>query len=502
MKNKKKNLIIGVFLNCFLILSLIVPIIYLYETPKSNIFEVKNNRAIVKASDIFDTLNFTLQNLWSVENQAFYYYQKEDGSFDEIGKKFFTSFNAWSYFAMLEVSKMTNNFSYFYNYSIPCLDYIMTHLINKTNYRVYHWCFNNGSLPPIVDISNYNFSTETYPNYQSWTILALLSAYNLTGNITYLNDYAIPMLNFLITTLWDADNNSFYSCYYFNGAIDFVKDSWYQEWAIIALLEAYEITDNITYIEYANKTLNFLLNYLWDQTYGGFYSFCEKNGSNPLTSKYIASQAAGISAITKMVLITNNFSLINDIITPTLNFTFLYLWKNEYGQFINSTNRFGETQDIIIRPSDISILLKALLEIPANFNLTSYTNYILNSVDQLLTKIRDDKAFCREYNLSSGIIYFDKWTIEQALPLLMLSELYNVSQNYLIFKNILILPQEKISIFYIKIINIICSINTLTIIDLYILKNLDILIQKPLIKYKAKKKKGNFIRKKISKKNN
>ncbi|MFX1450749.1 MAG: AGE family epimerase/isomerase, partial [Promethearchaeota archaeon] len=440
MRNNKKKMLIGLILNIILFFNLIILIISPQVSPKFNLIAVKNQKSIAENlnfnkvnSNIYETLNFTLDNLWSEAYKAFYYYQHADGSHDENTTRIFTSFNVWSYFAMLEISQVTNNSEYFYNYSIPSLEYILSNLVNKSTYGVYHWCYENGSFPLTVYINDYNWSTRIYSTYQAWTILSLLNAYNLTGNITYLDDYAKPMLDFMITTLWDTQYNGFYREYFFNGNFDSEKESWYQQWPIIALLESYKVTNNITYMEYANKTLNFLLNYLWDNSYGGFYFYCQKNGTTPETSKHIRSQAGGLSALIKAVDILKNYTLIHDYIDPTLEFTINHLWNTNFGQFITNTSESGVGQDLIIRASEISFLLTSLLEIPKSYNLSSYSNYILKSLSHIINNMKNGTYFCKEFNLISGITNFDRWTIEQMLPLILLCKVYNNYQFYTYF---------------------------------------------------------------------
>ncbi len=502
MKNKKKKIIIGIGLNLILFINLFILIYSLSIPLKSHIFIdtgqkpiAKNLDSTVVNSSIFENLNFTLENLWSTAEEAFFTFQNEDGSFEEEGRRFHTSYCAWSYFTMLEISQLTNNFSYYYNYSIPNLEYILTHLFNKSNYGVYHWCFENGSLPSTLKISDFNSSTEQISFYQAYTILALLDAYNLTNNASYLNNYAIPMLNFLITTLWDADNNSFYRTYYYNGQIDTEKESWYQQWPIIALLEAYKTTGNITYAQYANKSLNFLLTYLYDDLYGGFYHYSLKNGSIPVPkgyTKYLTHQGGGISAITKAVTILNNFSLIDDYLVPTLDFIIRYLWNSNYKQFVGNTSRNGVGQYFIVRPSDISIFLKSILEIPENFNLSSYSNYILNSVSHIIKNMKIDNYFCRRFNLIFGVNDSRKYAIEQFIPLIVLCRIYNHSNYYSSFTNIFIWNEEDPLLFYKKTF-IIGSIATIIVFNLLFLYKLE--IHKDEAKYREKK--AEFSRKRI-----
>lgn len=204
MKKKSKILILGLFINTFLFSNLFIPVFFPQTSPKLNIFSLKSPNIL------FKILEFTLNNLWSTNDKAFLYYQNQDGSFSEDGKKYYTSYNAWSYFTMLEVAELTNNPIYYDNYSIPCLEYILTHLLNKSTYGVYHWCYDNGSIPSTDNINIYNDSTQVIGTYQAWTIHSLLNAYNRTGNTTYRDNYTIPMLNFMLTKLWDAENQSFF----------------------------------------------------------------------------------------------------------------------------------------------------------------------------------------------------------------------------------------------------------------------------------------------------
>ena len=151
MGKKKKLLIIGLCLNFILVSSLIITLIPQPTFPKVNLFWIKSPEVI------FETLDFTLNNLWSTDKGVFIHHQNADDSYSEEGKRIYPSFNEWGYWAMLEVSKLKDN--YYDNYAIPSLEFILTHLVNKSNYGVYHWCYNNGSLPSTDDIDLYNDST-------------------------------------------------------------------------------------------------------------------------------------------------------------------------------------------------------------------------------------------------------------------------------------------------------------------------------------------------------
>ncbi len=421
MKKKTKKSLILLSINLTLIFSLCLTFITPPLQPNVNLIKIKN------PSLIFNTLGFTLQNLWYSGGEVFFAYQNQDGTFEELGEEIYPSFNAWSFFSMLEITNLTKNETCYNNYALPSLEFVLNHCLNKTNYGIRHWCFKNGSIPSIGDIENYNSSTEAITTYQAWTILALLNAYKMTDNASYRDDYAIPMLDFMLTNLWDAENNSFYLEYYYDGNIDETKNAWYEQWSIISLLEAYDTIGNITYLENANKTLDFLLTYLWDDSFGGFFIDCQKNGSDPTTIKSIVQQAGGIACITKAVEVLKNYTLIDDYLIPTINFTLNYLWNDEFSQFVTNTSREGIGQYLKIRPSEISFFLKSILEIPKNFNLSSHSNYLLKSMKNLIQKTRVQSYFCKEYNLSSGNIDLRKWTIEQVFPLIVLSKMYDVS---------------------------------------------------------------------------
>ncbi|MFX0137272.1 MAG: hypothetical protein ACFFDN_26780, partial [Candidatus Hodarchaeota archaeon] len=209
---------------------------------------------------IDELIQFTLSNLRDNNSEAFIRYQLSNKSYNEEGLRIYSSLNIWSYFAFTEVSKYKNNIFYRENYAIPAFNFVLNNLLNDTLFGVLHWCYPDGSFPPPANQSLFNDSKTILTTYQSWWILSLLDRYEYENDSIYL-DYANKSLDFLITTLWDPINYGFYfDLSSHSGVINTKKDTWSQTNALEALLKAYKITNNQSYLFYINKTVDFLIN--------------------------------------------------------------------------------------------------------------------------------------------------------------------------------------------------------------------------------------------------
>ncbi|MHA1356940.1 MAG: AGE family epimerase/isomerase [Candidatus Helarchaeota archaeon] len=111
-------------------------------------------------------------------------------------------------------------------------------------------------------------------------IITLLKYFQMTNDSSYL-DMANKTWNFLNTTLWDPEYFGYKNV---NGADgNQTKYTLDNIWAILADLAIYNMTQinsaiRASALNMANLTLNHLLNNLWDNTYLGFYS--SFNGSS------------------------------------------------------------------------------------------------------------------------------------------------------------------------------------------------------------------------------
>ncbi|MHA1378168.1 MAG: AGE family epimerase/isomerase [Candidatus Helarchaeota archaeon] len=371
-----------------------------------------------------DLIKFTLNNLWDKDSRAFLKYQLANGNYDDVGLRTYASLNIWAYFAFKNASDYKNSPLYREKYAIPALEYVINNLLNKSYFGVYHWCYKNGSLP-VTGHKYYNDSRNIYSTYQAWITLALLDFYHYTNNETYLN-YANKTVDFLINKLWDPVNYGFYYNYFPNNeSVYSDKYSWYQSWPLEALLKAYEVTNNQSYLYYINKTVDFLDKYFWDDIYGGFYSNSEINGSNVNTDKYLTNQAGIIISFLSAARILNNQSYITKYIEPTLNFTKYFLWNDSFGQFYSRTNSSGGNPYNLIITSEISVMIDAILKYTKDTGNYTYYNLTTIALNHLVNYMWDLTyyGFYKEFDYNSiSEVTHDKWIQEQSYPLLIFSE--------------------------------------------------------------------------------
>ncbi len=86
-------------------------------------------------------------------------------------------------------------------------------------------------------------------------------------------------IEFLLNYLWDWELGGFYYSSNDNGSsIDTNKYTYGNNWATITFLNLYSKTGNFTYYLMAEKTNNFVNTYLWDYDYGGYLHWCSQDG--------------------------------------------------------------------------------------------------------------------------------------------------------------------------------------------------------------------------------
>ncbi|MHA1384628.1 MAG: AGE family epimerase/isomerase, partial [Candidatus Helarchaeota archaeon] len=368
MHEKKKVAIILIIINIAFIPPLIMPLFYL---PSNKIILLPNPQYY---SD--ELIKYITNNLWDSNADVFIRYQLANNTFNEEGTRTYASLNCWAYFAFVEATKFKNNSHYIQTYANPALEYVITNLLNHTIYGVHHWCFKNGSFPSPEQTDIYNDSTLIFTTYQSWITLALLDRYEFDNNQTYL-EYANKTVNYLITELWDSTNYGFLYTLNPNDRVnESKKDTWFQSWAVKALIEAYRKTNNQTYLFYINRTVDFMLKYLWDGTYGGFFSYSEANGSHVDTDKIIFCQAGPVIALTAVADVLNNQSLISNYVEPTLNFTYCYLWDENAGQFYYERENITIQPLKIISPTASGSMMIAVLDYYEYSNNNTYNNMV------------------------------------------------------------------------------------------------------------------------------
>lgn len=370
-------------------------------------------------------LNSLKTQLWDSTYESYYSYRFVNGTLSERSMQKYTSFNIWGVRALLHYSLMKNDFSIFEDYGFKTLQFLSYYLRNETNKGFYHWTYQNGSLPESGTIYHNN-SIAQIGTYQAWVLLTLIDIYSFTGNTSYLTAWGNETANFLIQKFWDPIYKGFYSEYLpiYDINPDPLKHTWYQAWPALALMAYYEITRNETYLLYANATIDFMINNLWDDQIKAFNRRAFENGTiDPLCGFTLTDQAATLLLLTKAAEITGNMGYWNNYIVPILNFTQQFLWDNENGQFYSECDSNGANAVPRNRPSDLSIWLFTLYKVIKSLNDSILERQLGSAITQLISVGWDtnSNAFVREFWNNGTIINSDKWTIEQALPLLLFS---------------------------------------------------------------------------------
>ncbi|MFX1293741.1 MAG: hypothetical protein ACFFD2_02610 [Promethearchaeota archaeon] len=427
----KKIIVVVLFITFFLSSTMIVIEIYSYFVANKSTYKE-------------ESVDFLVDFLWDQDHGGFYSSRFNNESFPERGLHKYTSFNIWATRALLYYSIFQKDNSTFENYGLKALNFIFTYLYNSTNKGIYHWVLQNGSLPDMSD-ERFNNSIYQIGTYQAWVLITLLEAYEYTGNMTYLNVWGKNLADFLIINLRDSSNGGFYERFlpYFDLIPDTKKYTWYQAWPTLALMNYYEITGNETMLYYANLTLEFMINYLWNTELGCFIDYCLENGTlTPDSQVNLYDQAAALLTISKVIDITKDQTYLTEYLVPILNFTHKWLWSGEFKQFYAGCDTNKTNLDPTLRPSDLSLWLFALkrfIDVLNNseiFDVEFSRNLLSQSISHM-NKVAWDytsKGFYRKIYLNGTLIETEKWTIEQALPIFLFFQYFPESHfNYFLF---------------------------------------------------------------------
>ncbi len=180
--------------------------------------------------------------------------------------------------------------------------------------------------------------------FQSLTISALIAAQNQVGGVQYLPQVD-DTLNFLLQTLWDDKYGGFYYGD-FNGTTDTSKDTQSQAMAISGLISAYNQYGNTTYLTRARQTAEFTLTNLWDSTNRGFYDYADADGTIPdqARTKRIVTQGLMVRALSELYTKDADNRYIN-YINQTINFSMDHLWDPAGGGFFAYSSEDGLVVD-------------------------------------------------------------------------------------------------------------------------------------------------------------
>jgi len=99
-------------------------------------------------------------------------------------------------------------------------------------------------------------------------------------------NYAIDAINFLMDNLWESNFEAFVDRAMENGTMSSSTSFTLTDQAatLLALSKQFNITGNVSLVNnFIVPIINFVKIYLWNQFYNQFYSTCELDGTNPST---------------------------------------------------------------------------------------------------------------------------------------------------------------------------------------------------------------------------
>ncbi|MHA1300471.1 MAG: hypothetical protein ACTSO9_13715, partial [Candidatus Helarchaeota archaeon] len=300
-----------------------------------------------------DTLNFLVNNL-SVGNstfRGFVTYGNYNGSY--ISNLTQCKDNAWAIIALHELYDLTKNTTY--------LD-----IANATwNYLNYTFWDNYSG--------GYNSTNATTQESKSLydNLLAILANLEIANNSYYnqtIRDKAFDLANYTlnktVSKLWDTNIYGFYS--EFNDSWQILhnideKSTIINSLAILTLIKYLEQypndINNNTYRAKINQTSEFMLNYLWDSGYLGFFSYYNNSLGITNTNKTLKANSFAILAFSELYSFTNNYT--HYINAEKCSF-FLntYFWRPDYGagDFANKSSIYGYTDPITDTFSSCSVV--------------------------------------------------------------------------------------------------------------------------------------------------
>jgi mannose/cellobiose epimerase-like protein (N-acyl-D-glucosamine 2-epimerase family) len=148
--------------------------------------------------------------------------------------------------------------------------WLESQMFNSTD-GLYVWQFTTNGTPAGVK-SSVEF---TYDN--AIMIEADLLYYQVMGDSTY-KTRAEKIATSLNNKLW----NNAYGCYYFNTADGRVNPTWCG-WASQSLIKLYQADGNTNWLNYAQRNIDYMNKHLRNNAIGGYYPFCNMDGSNVQT---------------------------------------------------------------------------------------------------------------------------------------------------------------------------------------------------------------------------
>ncbi|TFF86291.1 MAG: hypothetical protein EU551_01985, partial [Promethearchaeota archaeon] len=264
----------------------------------------------------------------------------------------------------------------------------------------------------------------------------LLDLYEANLSSSYLIE-AENILKYVIETFWNESNELFISNVDRTGnPISYI--SYCSENAIVIdlLLEINGITDNSTYLQYANRTILGMNNTLWDENFYGYYR--SSNDSDLEGDKYLYDNALAM-LINYKIAINSYF---NSIIRGLASDNFKTIYNKIKINLRNGTNGyfskvyrnwslldFNTEKDL----NDNSIMLNTYIKLFKATKLDVYYQEILNLLNFMSNFIDNSKeypAFLYKVNWDgSSIINATIFTEYNAMMIINLLDLYRITEN-------------------------------------------------------------------------
>ncbi|MHA1403626.1 MAG: hypothetical protein ACTSSI_07675, partial [Candidatus Helarchaeota archaeon] len=199
---------------------------------------------------------------------------------------------------------------------------------------------------------------STYQDWKSlydnaWAVMANLRVYQTTQFENLTRNRAYYMANLTINkTINDLWNTGFYSS--FNSSTGTWNGKTNDVGAFNTSIHALMIQTIIKYLEtnttatayktWLNNTVDFLLNYLWDSEFFGFYGSCNDSYEYAARDKYLLENCLAGIALAEYYNYYGNSSIYEYCEQISL-FVDTYL-QGEIGLNLNNASRFGSTQDV------------------------------------------------------------------------------------------------------------------------------------------------------------
>ncbi|MFX1295789.1 MAG: hypothetical protein ACFFD2_13175, partial [Promethearchaeota archaeon] len=306
----------------------------LYNTSTYDLEQILTSNIL----NIFNFINDTL--LYSPINETSIAFFSSINQYTfEINTSIFCRDTALAIITLLKYYQMTNNSNY--------LD-----MANRT------WEFLNSTFWDTenlgyISVNGILGNQTKYLIDNIWAIMANLAIYNTTQINTTIRNSAMNMANLtlfrLIENTWDTEYLGFYSSFNgstwipFNTSIS-CKKTEVNALAIQMLLKFAELVNNPereNYINYANETFLFMNNSLRDKEFLGYFSSCNRTGTDFNKNKTLAENSLMILALIALYYANNYNYTYYKLAEETMFLIEQYFIDPSYVIYHSKSSQFG-----------------------------------------------------------------------------------------------------------------------------------------------------------------